>query len=55
MAKNKQYVPGNRTAQQNKAIHDKAQEMMKNVVERGTGKDIYSKRNSVSPRRTTDP
>jgi hypothetical protein len=28
MAKAKQYVPGKRTAQQNKAIHDKAQEMM---------------------------
>ena len=28
MAKAKQFVPGKRTAQQNKAIHDKAQEMM---------------------------
>ena len=28
MAKAKQYVPGKRTAQQNKAIHDKAEEMV---------------------------
>lgn len=28
MAKDKQFVPGKRTPQQNKAIHDKAEEMM---------------------------